>query len=75
MPDTDPTSTPATRTGAPSFSPAIFDRIVLMAYRCQKKPPSPLSKKISSVAIATAKIDTTPILSSVHANERVRGMS
>src|SRR3989442_13838245 len=74
IPVTDPTSTPATRTGAPSLRPGTLSNTVLSAYRCQKKPPSPLTMTISVAAITRAKTEIRPILSSDQARERVRGI-
>src|SRR5262245_11769729 len=71
---TEPTSTPATRTGAPAFRPAAFENCVLSEYRCQKKPPSPLRRKIMDIDVTSANTVTSPTLSSAHPSERVRGI-
>src|SRR4051812_33739638 len=74
MPFTDPTSTPETRTGAPILRPATLGNFARRGYRCQKKPPSPLSRKMTVTAMAIAASVMSPIFSSDQPSERVRGI-
>src|SRR5438132_11919838 len=73
-PLTLPTCTPATRTGDPGARPATLEKRVFSEYRSQKNPRVPVRLKISTAAIVSATIVSTPILSSDHANERVLGI-
>src|SRR5262245_2705238 len=73
--ETEPISTPASRTGEPGLSPGTDANFVFSEYRCQKNPLPPVTRKIVSAAITTAVIVRTPSFNSDHARERVRGMA
>src|SRR6478735_3282520 len=74
MPVTAPTGTPAIRTCAPSFRPAMFVNTVFSEYRCQENPPEPLKAKTITAASTSATMVSRPIFSSDQASDRVRGI-
>jgi hypothetical protein len=69
-----PTSTPATLTIAPLFRPWTLSNDVFRVYRCQAKPLAPPTATMSSAVRVSAMTATTPIFSSDHASDRVRGI-
>ena len=71
---TVPTSTPAIRTGEPDASPATLVNLAFSGYRCQANPLVPVRLKMRKAVIVTPTIVSTPIFSSDHASERVRGI-
>src|SRR5258705_9835111 len=72
---TDPTSTPATRTGEPTLKPIALGNRVFTEYRCQKNPLVPVRVKMATAAMARAMLVSTPIFNSDQASDRVRGIS